>query len=329
MGYRMEHPSKQEAKNQEPEGESCQRIKPEGIIEEAKKLEESKTMRIGRSVSLSRSDQKRKEPKTPPSPPKAKRDKIQSPSPKKKGIPEGINVRAKKATYEQTQEKYRKQRTIKEKRQELKREKKTKPATPEKVEDPITKLLKEMKSIGSDMREIKSDLKSNNSKIDGLQTKIDKIESEAKFKDNLNQKKFEEIKGELTSLEASVTRKIVGKIQPTINLLKDDLQANIQSELTNMKNEIQPSISNLKNELQANLADQVKAMREENREADEEKMRKIVSEQLAVLLPKADAEPRDDEVENSSAADEDTDNNAEKNKRSKKRKKAKNQKKLK
>merc|ERR1711954_597761 len=105
MGYRMEHPSKQETKNQEPEGESSQRIKPEGIIEEAKKLEESKTMRIGRSVSLSRSEQKRKEPKTPPSPPKAKRDKIQSLSSRKKNVQRGINVRARKATYEQIQEK--------------------------------------------------------------------------------------------------------------------------------------------------------------------------------------------------------------------------------
>merc|ERR1711954_469816 len=129
------------------------------------------------------------------------------------------------------------------------------------------------------MSEIKTDLKTNNSKIDGLQSKIDKIESEAKSKDSLNQKKFEEIKGELTSLEASVTQKIVCKIQPTISLLKDDLQENIQNEMTNMKNEIQPSISNLKNELQANLADQMKATREEHREADEEKVRKIVSEQ--------------------------------------------------
>ena len=52
----------------------------------------SKTIRIGRSVSLSRSEQKRKEPKTPPTPPKTKKEKIESPSPRKKqSLPEKGN----------------------------------------------------------------------------------------------------------------------------------------------------------------------------------------------------------------------------------------------
>merc|ERR1711954_520624 len=86
---------------------------PHGFKDEAMKLEDSKKLRIGRSVSLSSNDQKRKEPKTPPSPPRAKKEREESPSPKRKPNLEGVSVKAKKESYEKIQEKYRIQRSMK------------------------------------------------------------------------------------------------------------------------------------------------------------------------------------------------------------------------
>merc|ERR1711954_175241 len=137
---------------------------------------------------------------TPPSPPRAKKEREESPSPKRKPNLEGISVKAKKESYEKIQEKYRIQRSMKDNnRGKLKRDKKPNPASPEKTEDPIAKLLKELKEIKTDLKdlkEIKTDLKSNNQKIDRLQDKMDKLEIESKSKDAANAKKFDNIRDE-------------------------------------------------------------------------------------------------------------------------------------
>merc|ERR1711954_321713 len=110
------------------------------------------------------------------------------------------SVKAKKESYEKIQEKYRIQRSMKDNnRGKLKRDKKPKPASTEKTEDPMAKLLKELKEIKTDLKdlkEIKTDLKSNNQKIDQLQGKMDKLEIESKSKDAANAKKFDNIRDE-------------------------------------------------------------------------------------------------------------------------------------
>merc|ERR1711954_367159 len=117
------------------------KAEPSGYQDEAKKLEDSKKLRIGRSVSLSRNDQKRKEPKTPPSPPRAKKEREESPSPKRKPNLEGVSVKAKKESYEKIQEKNQIQRSMKDNnRGKLNRGKKSKPPSPEKTEDPMAKI---------------------------------------------------------------------------------------------------------------------------------------------------------------------------------------------
>ena len=72
-----------ETSNQENQSQKPEAI---GIKEEAKKMEDSKKIWIGRSVSLSHTDQKRKDPRTPSTPPRPKREKNQTPSPRKKTL---------------------------------------------------------------------------------------------------------------------------------------------------------------------------------------------------------------------------------------------------
>merc|ERR1711954_346893 len=180
------------------------------------------------------------------------------------------SVKAKKESYEKIQEKYRIQRSMKDNnRGKLKRDKKPKPASPEKTEDPIAKLLKELKEIKTDLKdlkEIKTDLKSNNLKIDQLQGKRGELESESKLKEAANSKKFEDIRAEISTIESSVTGKIVAEIQPTIMNLKNDLQSNLQAEMVTMKGEIQPTIDNLRKELHPNMMTEMNSMKEDLKE---------------------------------------------------------------
>merc|ERR1711954_115324 len=183
---------------------------------------------------------------------------------------EGVSVKAKKESYEKIQEKYRIQRSMKDNnRGKLNRGKKSKPPSPEKTEDPMAKILQELKGIKTDLKdlnEIETDLKSNTLKIDQLQGKICELESESKLKEVANSKKFEDIRTEISTIESTVTGKIVAEIQPTIMNLKNDLQSNLQAEMVNMKGEIQPSIDNLKKELHSNMMTEMNSMKEDLKE---------------------------------------------------------------
>lgn len=161
-----------------------------------------KNYRLGRSLSLSRSDQKKTEAQISSPSPNSKNKNGQAPSPKPKTSPKGVIVRARKATYELA-EKYRNQQNVKvytRGKSKFKRERKVKSRTqsPKIIDYPLGKLIRE---IHSDMKIIKTDLKSNNEKIDGLTKKVDTLESKSIESEARNTQTFADIREKLPKLK--------------------------------------------------------------------------------------------------------------------------------
>merc|ERR1711954_598766 len=75
-----------------------------------------------------------------------------------------------------------------------------------------------------DIKEIKNDVKGNNVKIDELAEKVDNLETKQKATDEKNEKTFQEIKGDIGKVEVRVTNKIMTEIEPSLNVMKEDIQ---------------------------------------------------------------------------------------------------------
>merc|ERR1711954_318101 len=152
------------------------------------------------------------------------------PSPKSK-----VNVKETSAKFEGIQEKYRNQRNLKDTaKDKAKFKRNCKKVPTETVEDPVAKMLKEMMQ---DIKEIKNDVKGNNVKIDELAGKVENIETKQKETDARNEKTFNNIKGDLSNVEARVTDKLMAEIQPSLSVMKNDIKHSIGVNLRRLVQE--------------------------------------------------------------------------------------------
>merc|ERR1711954_480403 len=146
-----------------------------------------------------------------------------------------ISVKETKAKFE-LQEKYRNQRNMKDLQKEKTKFKgrTCKKTTVEVVEEDIAKLIKEMHA---DIKEIKSDQKSNNSKIDDLSAKVLHLENKSNDTDLKNQNAIEELKGQMSAIEDSVTTKLLSEIKPSLNGMRDEIQKSVGLDLRRLVKE--------------------------------------------------------------------------------------------
>merc|ERR1711954_95842 len=140
-----------------------------------------------------------------------------------------MSVKETTSKFDQLASKYKSQRNLKDTNKEKSKFKRNTKNTPvEKVEDPITKMLKK---IMADISEIKSDVKGNNNKIDDLTTKVESIETKSKEAEELNTNALKEMKEDLANVEQSVTSKLMKEIEPTLGLMKNEIQDNVNSNM--------------------------------------------------------------------------------------------------
>merc|ERR1711954_12540 len=104
----------------------------------------------------------------------------------------------------------------------------------ETVEDPIAKMMKEMLA---DIKEIKKDVKGNNLKIDELSEKVVSLENKNKVSEDKNENTFKEIKGEISRVEERVTTKIMSEIEPSLNIMKGEIQTSIGADIRRLVQE--------------------------------------------------------------------------------------------
>merc|ERR1712081_145964 len=84
-----------------------------------------------------------------------------------------------------------------------------------------------MKEMMKDIKEIKNDVKGNNLKIDDLSEKVENMEAKQKATDEKNEKTFLEIKDDIGKVEVRVTNKIMAEIEPSLSVMKEDIQTSI------------------------------------------------------------------------------------------------------
>merc|ERR1711954_378537 len=219
---------KMAAKSQE---QSVQSKKSEKILPE-----ENQSRKLSRSVSLSRINHDSPIPDQQGQPSSSKRKAPDHPSPSTKTLPKGkVSVKETKAKFE-LQEKYRNQRNMKDLQKEKNefKGKTCKMTTVEVVEDPIAKLIKEMHA---NIKEIKSDQKSNNNKIDDLSAKVLHLENKSNDTDLKNQNAIEEIKGQMSAIEESVTSKLLSEIEPSLNGMREEIQKSVGLDLRRLVKE--------------------------------------------------------------------------------------------
>merc|ERR1711954_422495 len=140
-----------------------------------------------------------------------------------------LNVKETSAKFEGIQEKYRNQRNLKDTNKDKGKFKRNcKKGPTETIEDPIAKMMKEMMK---DIKEIKNDVKGSNVKKDELAEKVDNLEAKQKATDEKNEKTFQDIKGDIGKVEVRVTNKIMAEIEPSLNVMKEDIQTSIGVDL--------------------------------------------------------------------------------------------------
>merc|ERR1712081_154228 len=205
--------------------------KAESMDTDLKEKDEITSKFKARSVSLTRSDAKKKEsPKKSPPP-----TKKMSPgkSRKRKSPPEKspkVSVKERTSRFEQVREKYKSQRCHKEinrNRDVQKKDKKTK-VNQDEEEGSISELLKTM---NANILSMKSDLKTNSQKIDNINDKIVDLEVNAGKTEKENLKRFEAINANVARLEATVTDRVIETIDPQIKSLKGELCHDLREDL--------------------------------------------------------------------------------------------------
>merc|ERR1712081_57256 len=94
-----------------------------------------------------------------------------------------------------------------------------------------------MKEMMKDIKEIKNDVKGNNLKIDDLSEKVENMEAKQKAMDEKNEKTFREIKDDIGKVEVRVTNKIMAEIEPSLGVMKDEIQNSIGTDLRRLVQE--------------------------------------------------------------------------------------------
>merc|ERR1711954_512461 len=169
-----------------------------------------------RSVSLSRTDEKKQESPT-----------NRNTSAKKKTPPFPVSVQERLSRFEQVQNKYLKQRCQREMNREKQKTEKPKGKTERKAKnapDEEESLASMLKKIHADIQTIKSDLKDNTNKVNGVNSKIEQLEGNFNKSERETNLKFEELKAEIVQVEASVTTKVVDSMEPKMEALKNDMK---------------------------------------------------------------------------------------------------------
>merc|ERR1712112_578874 len=100
--------------------------------------------------------------------------------------------------------------------------------------DPITKMLKKMMA---DISEIKTDVKGNNTKIDDLTNKVEKLETKSKENEDTTNEKLKQIKDDIEKVEVRVTNKIMAEIEPSLGVMKTEIQNSIGTDLRRLVQE--------------------------------------------------------------------------------------------
>merc|ERR1711954_477073 len=77
----------------------------------------------------------------------------------------------------------------------------------------------------------------NNVKIDELAENVDNLETKQKATDEKNEKTFQDIKGDIGKVEVRVTNKIMAEIEPSLNVMKEDIQTSIGVDLRRLVQE--------------------------------------------------------------------------------------------
>merc|ERR1711954_571334 len=131
--------------------------------------------------------------------------------------------------------KYKNQRNLKDTSKEKSKFKRNVKKTPvETIEDPITKMLKKMMA---DISEIKTDVKGNNSKIDDLTSKVEQLENKSKENEDTTNKKLKQITDDIGEVESRVTDKLMAEIQPSLSVMKEDIQQSIGVDICRLVQE--------------------------------------------------------------------------------------------
>merc|ERR1711954_184134 len=146
------------------------------------------------------------------------------------GSPKGsISVKETTSKFDQLASKYKNQRNLKDTNKEKSKFKRNVKKTPtETIEDPITEMLKKMMA---DITEIKTDVKGNNNKIDDLTSKVENLETKQKEAEELNTNALKKMKEDLANVEQSVTSKLMKEIEPTLGLMKNEIQDNVNANM--------------------------------------------------------------------------------------------------
>merc|ERR1711954_170370 len=181
-----------------------------------------------RSVSLSRTDERKQESPT-------KRNT----SAKRKTPPSPVSVQERLSCFKQVQNKYLKQRCQREMNREKLKNEKPKSKKDKKVKNAPEEeesLASMLKKIHADIQTIKTDLKDNADKVTGVSSKMVELEGNIERSERETNLKFEEIKAEIVQVKASVTTKVIESMDPKISALKSDMK---EEMLKMMKHELE------------------------------------------------------------------------------------------
>merc|ERR1712081_35922 len=138
--------------------------------------------------------------------------------------------------------KYKAQRSAKEKLRELNKVKKekSKKETPEE-DNSIAALLREMRN---DIKEIKSDNREIKTNRQDINTKVNSIEAKQKVSDEKNEAEFKEIRNEIIanneSMQEKITANVIAELNSIINakqenIIKDDVHKIVEEAITKLK----------------------------------------------------------------------------------------------
>merc|ERR1711954_586365 len=159
-------------------------------------------------------------------------------SKKRKNLPSpkgSISVKETTSKFDQLASKYKNQRNLKDTTKEKSKFKRNVKKNPiETIEDPVTKMLKK---IMSDISEIKSDVKGNNSKIDDLTSKVENLETKGKENEETMNEKLKKINDDIGKVEVRVTEKLMAEIEPSLGVMKSEIQNSIGTDLRRLVQE--------------------------------------------------------------------------------------------
>merc|ERR1712081_167222 len=192
--------------------------------------ENNQKVKIRRSVSLSKIENKTIENEEADQPQNSKRKTPDHPSPTKESPKGNLSVKERKAKFENKwQEKYRNQRNMKDSKKDANKFKgRACKKTTEVIEDPLAKMIRDMHA---DVKEMKQNQKKTTNTIEELSLKLSKIEKKSNENDLNNKKAIEDLNNKVSNIEDQVTTKLLAEIEPSLNGIKTQIENNVNQNL--------------------------------------------------------------------------------------------------